>query len=93
MSEIGKKIIEGLQELTDALESGNLDKFKVTQLTDDHLRDYLKKSGWKREDRAVGPNESEELWVPPWLDRYGFRPSGMSLKSAVKRQLKVDNNG
>lgn len=84
MSEVGKKIIEGLEELNAALESGDLSKVKVKKVTKDDLRVYLKSKGWRREDRAIGPNKSEELWIPP---EGGF---GITFRSALRRQAKAD---
>jgi hypothetical protein len=51
-------------------------------------RAYLKAQGWRRCDRAIGPNKSQELWMPPGLDRLGMQPIPMKLESAYKRQLK-----
>jgi hypothetical protein len=58
--------------------------YKVTTLTTDDLRKYLKSKGWKRRDRR-----NQELWIRPW-DGVGYEPLGITLRSAVKRQLKQD---
>jgi hypothetical protein len=62
--------------------------FRVTKMTMEDLRIFLKSKGWRRHDRASGPNESNELWHAPQPMR--TPPQGISLKAAVKRQLKAD---
>lgn len=52
-------------------------------------RAYLKSKGWRRCDRADGPNQSIELWVRPWT--VGFQPLGISLQSAYTSQKKLDD--
>lgn len=55
--------------------------FRVNRMTQDDLRLYLKSKGWRRHDLG-----NEEYWcheaVPSVL--------GVSLKSAVRNQLKFD---
>lgn len=48
-------------------------------------RKRLKAAGWRRSDRAAGPNKSTELWHPPWASQIGYAPSPISLASAIKR--------
>ena len=45
-------------------------------------RQELKKLGWHRTDRAIGPNKSVELWMPP----IGINKSDLArnFKSACK---------
>lgn len=51
-------------------------------------RKYLKAAGWRRCDRAIGPDKSVELWAAPgpWV---GLQPLPMTLDSAYKKQLKA----
>jgi hypothetical protein len=61
---------------------------KITTLSKDDLRSYLKSKGWRRSDRT-SQGESEELWICPWDDKV-YEPLGISLRSAIKKQLKKD---
>lgn len=47
-------------------------------------RRRLRELGWHRRDRAIGPNESRELWLQPW-DGLGFCPLGISFSSACRK--------
>ncbi len=58
--------------------------FRVTKKTTNDLRTYLKSKGWRRGDRATGPNQSIEKWY------HRDRPLGVSLRAAARRQLKID---
>lgn len=56
--------------------------FRVTKMTAEDLRTFLKSKGWRRADRTQ-QGEHVELWCKE-------SDIGISLKAAVRRQLKND---
>lgn len=87
-SNVGRRIIERLQDFNDALQRGDLSAYDITTMNRDDLRNYLKLKGWHQHNK-IKYGKEYEYWRKSW-NGVGFSPTPMGLDTAVKRQLKLD---